>query len=102
MRIRATVAALSGPRSCPLLPPRPHADAVVGDTTITQVIINGGKPVVIGTAKKTFSVSVTATRSPGRSTTRPREATSPKRWLPWIRPWYANGSATAKPITATQ
>ncbi|MEU0693567.1 DUF5707 domain-containing protein [Streptomyces niveus] len=42
------------------------ADDVSGDTTISNVVVNGGKAVVMGaTTKKTFSVSFTATDDSG-------------------------------------
>ncbi|MFC8826623.1 DUF5707 domain-containing protein [Streptomyces sp. NPDC057137] len=42
------------------------ADDVIGDTTISNVVVNGGKPVVMGTTtKKTFTVSFTATDDSG-------------------------------------
>lgn len=40
---------------------RGPADDATGDTTISNVVVNGGKPVVLGpTTKKTFSVTFTA------------------------------------------
>ncbi|MET4920949.1 DUF5707 domain-containing protein [Streptomyces sp. PSRA5] len=42
------------------------ADDVSGDTTISNAVVNGGKPVVMGaTTKKTFTVSFTATDDSG-------------------------------------
>ncbi|MFC9749779.1 calcium-binding protein [Streptomyces niveus] len=42
------------------------ADQVSGDTTISNVVVNGGKPVVMGaTTKNTFPVSFTATDDSG-------------------------------------
>ncbi|WP_405796572.1 DUF5707 domain-containing protein [Streptomyces sp. NBC_01506] len=42
------------------------ADDVSGDTTISNVVVNGGKPVVVGaTTKSTFTVSFTATDDSG-------------------------------------
>ncbi|MEV8306823.1 DUF5707 domain-containing protein [Streptomyces flavidovirens] len=85
MRIRATVAAVSGalalsafavpaaqaedaPKADSLsaFAGQAPADDVVGDTKITNVVVNGGKNIVLGTtAAKTFTVSVTATDPSG-------------------------------------
>ncbi|MEU5898009.1 MULTISPECIES: calcium-binding protein [Streptomyces] len=85
MRIRATVAALSGTLALSALAfPAAHAadapkvseattfaakapaDAVEGDTKITKVTVNGGKDIVVGTsAAKTVKISVTATDPSG-------------------------------------
>ncbi|MFI6089298.1 calcium-binding protein [Streptomyces sp. NPDC051218] len=83
MRIRATVAALSGtlalsalvvpaaqaadgPSSAPRLAAKASQGANVGDTKITKVSVNGGKDVVVGTTNKVkFSVAVTATDPEG-------------------------------------
>ncbi|MFE0627132.1 DUF5707 domain-containing protein [Streptomyces sp. NPDC058864] len=85
MRIRATVAAVSGALALASLavPAAQAADGpdtttslrtfaakaageVVGDTKITKVVVNGGKDIVLGTgAKKTVSVAVTATDPSG-------------------------------------
>ncbi|MFE2426656.1 hypothetical protein ACFXJ5_07865 [Streptomyces sp. NPDC059373] len=87
MRIRATVAALSGALvlSALALPAaaqaseRPgaeplntfsskavHADTAAGDTTFSNVVVNGGKDIVLGlTTKKTVTVSWTATDTDG-------------------------------------
>ncbi|MFG2651144.1 calcium-binding protein [Streptomyces sp. NPDC048436] len=86
MRIRATVAALSGTLALsalvvpaaqaadgPSSTPRLAAKAVqaveganVGDTEITKVSVNGGKNIVVGTSNKVqFSVAVTATDPSG-------------------------------------
>ncbi|MFF1694783.1 DUF5707 domain-containing protein [Streptomyces sp. NPDC058257] len=85
MRIRATVAALTGtlalsalvvpaaqaadgpsvPKFAPFKANAP-ADEAVGDTKITKVTVNGGKNVVVGTTeKKKFTVAVTATDAEG-------------------------------------
>ncbi|MER6009940.1 calcium-binding protein [Streptomyces bluensis] len=92
MRMRATVAAVSGALALSALAvPAAQADAepgalassvtpfgadafgataaadeVVGDTVIDKVTVNGGKDVVVGTTnKKTFTISVTATDPSG-------------------------------------
>ncbi|MFF7357515.1 DUF5707 domain-containing protein [Streptomyces filipinensis] len=68
MRIRASVAALSGALvlSSALVFPaaaQAHAGPMTGDdTTITKVVVNGGKDIVLGTsAKQSFTATVTAT-----------------------------------------
>ncbi len=93
MRIRATVAAVTGalalsalavpaaqaddhmPNLASLVPSTSKAtpfaaaapaDETVGDTKITSVTVNGGKNIVVGTTvKKSFTVSVTATDPEG-------------------------------------
>ncbi|MFK4065863.1 DUF5707 domain-containing protein [Streptomyces sp. NPDC029674] len=85
MRIRATVAALSGTLALSALavpaaqaddaPKAPNlssfvakapADEVEGDTKITKITVNGGKDIVVGTsAKKTVKIAVTATDPSG-------------------------------------
>ncbi|MFI0963942.1 calcium-binding protein [Streptomyces sp. NPDC021080] len=67
MRIRATVAAISGALALSALAvPAAQADEVSGDTTISSVVVNGGTPVVVGaTAKKTIKVSFTAKDASG-------------------------------------
>ncbi|MER5254962.1 MULTISPECIES: calcium-binding protein [unclassified Streptomyces] len=80
MRIRATVAALTGTLalSALVVPAAQAADgptsaprlaaqgANVGDTKITKVSVNGGKNVVVGTTNKVkFTVAVTATDPEG-------------------------------------
>ncbi|WP_328451231.1 calcium-binding protein [Streptomyces sp. NBC_00386] len=92
MRIRATVAAVSGAlalsalavpaaqadghRSLASMAPSTSkitpftgstaADEVVGDTKITSVTVNSGKDIVVGTTqKKTFTITVTATDPTG-------------------------------------
>lgn len=93
MRIRATVAALSGALALSALtvpaaqavdapgaraakaqlspflaksPAKAMADDAQGDTEITNVTVNGGKDIVVGTSlKKTYTVSVTATDPAG-------------------------------------
>ncbi|WP_369234166.1 hypothetical protein AB5J56_20405 [Streptomyces sp. R21] len=73
MRIRASVAALSGALvlSSALVFPaaaQAHAGPMTSDddTTITKVVVNGGKDLVLGTtAKKSFTATVTATDPDG-------------------------------------
>ncbi|QFQ98280.1 calcium-binding protein [Streptomyces phaeolivaceus] len=84
MRIRATVAAVSGalalsalavpaaqadeaPGSLAAVTPfGAVADEVVGDTVIKKVTVNGGKDIVVGTSKKkSVTISVTATDPSG-------------------------------------
>ncbi|MET9515443.1 DUF5707 domain-containing protein [Streptomyces sp. NPDC002994] len=85
MRIRATVAAVSGalalsafavpvaqaedsPKAGSLSASgrQAPADEIVGDTTISNVVVNGGKDIVLGTtAAKTITVSLTATDPAG-------------------------------------
>ncbi|MFF1376536.1 DUF5707 domain-containing protein [Streptomyces sp. NPDC058308] len=85
MRIRATVAALSGTLALSALavpaaqavdgPPIPksaslaaeaRSNADVGDTVITEIAVNGGKDIVVGTSvKKTLKIAVTATDPSG-------------------------------------
>ncbi|MGA4849624.1 calcium-binding protein [Streptomyces sp. G5(2025)] len=85
MRIRATVAALTGTLALSALavpaaqaddaPKVPNlssfsakapADETVGDTRITKVTVNAGKDIVVGTtAKKTVKIAVTATDPTG-------------------------------------
>ncbi|WUD74722.1 calcium-binding protein [Streptomyces sp. NBC_00510] len=85
MRIRATVAAVSGALALASLAvpaaqasDKPAVTALstfaakagaadsVGDTKITKVVVNGGKDIVLGTGgKKTVSVAVTATDPAG-------------------------------------
>ncbi|WP_374325144.1 hypothetical protein [Streptomyces sp. AP-93] len=63
MRIRATVAAVSGALALSALAvPAARADGSHGDTAIIKVVVNGGKNVVVGaTTAKTFTGAVTAT-----------------------------------------
>ncbi|WP_128375017.1 DUF5707 domain-containing protein [Streptomyces cavernae] len=55
------VAALAKVPSAALGP----ADEQIGNTKITSVTVNGGKPVAVGTAKKKFTVTMTATDNSG-------------------------------------
>ncbi|MGR8009930.1 calcium-binding protein [Streptomyces hypolithicus] len=67
MRIRATVAAVTGALALSaLVAPAAQADGHYGDTAITNVVVNGGKNVVVGTTNvKTFTVAVTASDDSG-------------------------------------
>ncbi|WP_127356544.1 DUF5707 domain-containing protein [Actinacidiphila soli] len=68
MRTRATVAILSGTLALSAFAvPAAHADtSSAGDTKITKVVVNGGKPVILGTTtSKSVTVAVTATDDSG-------------------------------------
>jgi hypothetical protein len=67
MRIRGIVAAVSGALALSALAvPAAQADEVHGDTTISNVVVNGGKPVVVSaTAKKTVTVTFTVKDASG-------------------------------------
>ncbi|MEW2525789.1 calcium-binding protein [Streptomyces sp. NPDC047071] len=67
MRIRATVAAVSGALALSAFAvPVAQADEAAGDLKITNISVNGGKDVVIGTTEmKKFTLSVTATDPAG-------------------------------------
>ncbi|MEZ3177214.1 calcium-binding protein [Streptomyces pimonensis] len=67
MRIHATVAAVSGALALSALAvPAAHADDSVGDTKISNVVVNGGKSVVAGpTAAKKVTVTFTVTDNSG-------------------------------------
>ena len=67
MRIRATLGVVTGALALSVLAvPAAQADDSVGDTKISNVVVNGGKDVVGGaTGKKTFTVSFTATDNSG-------------------------------------
>jgi hypothetical protein len=62
MRMRATLGVVTGALALSVFAvPVAQADDVEGDTTISNVVVNGGKPVVVGpTGEKTFTVSFTA------------------------------------------
>ncbi|MCT9078153.1 hypothetical protein [Streptomyces fulvoviolaceus] len=61
MRMRTTGAAVIGALALSALAvPAAQADTIDGDTTISNIVVNGGKPVVVGsTATKTITVSFT-------------------------------------------
>jgi hypothetical protein len=67
MRMRATLGVATGALALSALAvPAAQADTVVGDTKISNVVVNGGKAVVVGaTATKTFTVSFTVTDNSG-------------------------------------
>ncbi|GGQ12748.1 hypothetical protein GCM10010266_40070 [Streptomyces griseomycini] len=67
MRIRATVAAVSGALALSALAvPSAHADGGYGDTTITKVVVDGDNKMSVGTSHpKTIKVSVTAKDNSG-------------------------------------
>ncbi|MER6434809.1 MULTISPECIES: DUF5707 domain-containing protein [unclassified Streptomyces] len=68
MRTRAIVAAVSGALALSALavPAAQAADVTHGDTKISNVVVNGGKAIVLGTTtKKTFTVTFTATDNSG-------------------------------------
>lgn len=67
MRIRAAGAVVTGALALSAFAiPAAHADAGRGDTKISNVVVNGGKPVVVGaTGSKTFSVSFTVKDNSG-------------------------------------
>ncbi|MFJ1882900.1 DUF5707 domain-containing protein [Streptomyces sp. NPDC088137] len=68
MRFRATVAAASGALVLSALAV-PAAHAASADPVISKITVNGGKDVVLGTtAKKTITVSVTASHASGIET----------------------------------
>ncbi|MET8942379.1 calcium-binding protein [Streptomyces sp. NPDC004542] len=67
MRIRAAVAVVSGALALSAFAvPAAQADEVQGDTKISNVVVNGGKAVVVSaTGSKTFTVSFTVTDDSG-------------------------------------
>ncbi|MFD3456425.1 DUF5707 domain-containing protein [Streptomyces sp. NPDC058691] len=66
MRIGSAVVAASGVLVLSALAlPAAHADQRYGDTDITGVVVNGGQPVVVGTAERDVTVKVTATDPSG-------------------------------------
>jgi hypothetical protein len=67
MRVRATLGVVTGALALSALAvPAAQADEVHGDTKISNVVVNGGKAVVVGaTATKTFTVSFTVTDASG-------------------------------------
>lgn len=68
MRTHVIVGAVSAALAVGVLT-APAAHAVRGDLAITKVVVNGGKPIVLGTGTKTVSLSVTArTDSPIKDT----------------------------------
>ncbi|MFE6619287.1 calcium-binding protein [Streptomyces sp. NPDC057740] len=67
MRMRATLGVVTGALALSALAvPAAQADEVEGDTTISNVVVNGGKAAVVGaTAKKTITVSFTVKDNSG-------------------------------------
>ncbi|MBE8477127.1 lipocalin/fatty acid-binding family protein [Streptomyces justiciae] len=67
MRMRATLGVVTGALALSALAvPAAQADEVHGDTAISNVVVNGGKPVVISaTGTKTFNVTFTVTDNSG-------------------------------------
>ncbi|MCX5056208.1 MULTISPECIES: DUF5707 domain-containing protein [unclassified Streptomyces] len=67
MRMRATLGVVTGAVALTALAiPAAQADEVHGDTTISNVVVNGGKPVVVSaTAKKTITVTFTVKDNSG-------------------------------------
>ncbi|WP_234336898.1 calcium-binding protein [Streptomyces xylophagus] len=65
--MRATLGVVTGALALSALAvPAAQADDGQGDTTISSVVVNGGKPVVVGaTAKKTITVSFTVKDASG-------------------------------------
>ncbi|WP_435280000.1 calcium-binding protein [Streptomyces sp. 1222.5] len=64
---KRTVTAVMGAAAAlsSLAAPTAHADAGVGDTVINSVLVNDGKPIIIGVTNKTFPVIMTATDDHG-------------------------------------
>ncbi|MFD9910410.1 calcium-binding protein [Streptomyces sp. NPDC059063] len=69
MRIRATLAAVSGALALSAFAvPAAQADDAAGETQITDVTVNGGKDIVVGTSvKKKVTIELTATNPTGIS-----------------------------------
>ncbi|MER5467968.1 calcium-binding protein [Streptomyces sp. NPDC002935] len=67
MRMRATLGVVTGALALSaFVVPAAQADEVQGDTTISNVVVNGGNPVVVGaTATKTITVSFTVKDASG-------------------------------------
>ncbi|MEU6374536.1 calcium-binding protein [Streptomyces sp. NPDC046909] len=67
MRIRAIGAAVTGALALSAFAiPAAHADEVVGDTAISNIVVNGGKPVVLSaTGTKTITVTFTVKDASG-------------------------------------
>ncbi|MEI5522304.1 DUF5707 domain-containing protein [Streptomyces brasiliscabiei] len=66
MRKRAIVGALTGALALTaFVAPAAQAAPTAGDTKISDVVVNGGKSVVVGSGKKTFSVSFNASDDSG-------------------------------------
>ncbi|GGZ45162.1 hypothetical protein GCM10010387_44570 [Streptomyces inusitatus] len=67
MRFRVSAAVVTGALALTALSaPAAQADEAVGNTKISNVVVNGGKAIILGTsAKKTVTVSFTASDSSG-------------------------------------
>jgi hypothetical protein len=67
MRVRATLGVVTGALALSALAvPAAQADTIEGDTKISNVVVNGGKSVVVSaTGSKTITVSFTATDASG-------------------------------------
>ncbi|WP_338897580.1 DUF5707 domain-containing protein [Streptomyces sp. TG1A-60] len=66
MHKRAIVGAVTGALALTaFVAPAAQAAPTSGDTKISNVVVNGGKPVVVGSGKKTFTVSFTASDNSG-------------------------------------
>ncbi|GGJ21180.1 calcium-binding protein [Streptomyces brasiliensis] len=66
MRTLSAVAAAIGVLALSALAiPAAHADEKFGDTEITGVVVNGDRPIVLGTTERTVTVEVTATDPAG-------------------------------------
>ncbi|SOD76597.1 hypothetical protein SAMN06272781_4447 [Streptomyces sp. 1222.2] len=65
---RAIVGAVTGALALTaFIAPAAQAAPTDGDTTLSDVVVNGGKPVVVGSGKKTFTVSFNASDDSGIS-----------------------------------
>ncbi|MFM9699190.1 calcium-binding protein [Streptomyces europaeiscabiei] len=63
---RAIVGAVTGALAlAAFVAPAAQAAPTAGDTTISNVVVNGGKPVVVGTGKKTVTVTFKASDNAG-------------------------------------
>ncbi|CAL9311029.1 MULTISPECIES: hypothetical protein [Streptomyces] len=75
-------------------------DGGSGDITIDKVVVNGGKPVVVGTTKAvTAKVTVTASDDSGIKETTYISASGPKPNYAQI--WYDDGEITCVEVSAT-
>ncbi|MEU0180002.1 calcium-binding protein [Streptomyces sp. NPDC006207] len=66
MRIRTAVIVLGTAAALSALAvPSANADEAQGDTAITKVVVNGGKPIVVGTSDKKISYTISGSDSSG-------------------------------------
>lgn len=65
MRKHATIAALSGALAISALAAPAAQASPISPTVITNVVVNGGKPIVVGTTGRTVSATVTGTNDTG-------------------------------------